>query len=536
MKKIKLGKSNNIKTLSKRDFELYSQKVPFIVDSVFKEIYKDLKKGFFNREIFLKSLSNFYLAGDFLSAILLAKRIDEELSADMKAAELSIIYASLALFFSFAGDVETSKKYLDLVSELKEIDEELAYRWINIASILNDFSSGNFLSCYLNGKRNIANILELNDSHNVFAFQPKFHLLGILLRATNRSAQRLAEDEKAGSPKRKRFFDTILELLEDIKKPGRKAFNFFYLCELAALYAGMHSFPKSERALENAYELIKASKKAFKQYSYAYYETRAFYYTQKGDFSEAYKQIKLAYRASFNVSDVYDELDVINMFLEIAKKFSQSDPSLRQETSEFYMKGNSLLKQFINFLEEKDWYTGKNHSAKVAVLSHLIAKKLVILFPYMKNYIDIQSVYLAGYVHDIGKVKIPWLLINKITKLEEFEVDYLMKHVQFGKEILENLNFLSIARIIYQHHESPDGLGYPERNKNVSVEANIIALADSFEAMTSSNRKYKKPKSLETAKKEIISLTGAKFYPEVVEAFKMINSDELKSLLDRLMQ
>ncbi len=92
MKKIKLGKSNNIKTLSKRDFELYSQKSPFIVDSIFKEIFRDLKKGFFNRNIFIKYLSNFYLAGDFLSAIMLAKRVEEELKECLDAGALSIVY------------------------------------------------------------------------------------------------------------------------------------------------------------------------------------------------------------------------------------------------------------------------------------------------------------------------------------------------------------------------------------------------------------------------------------------------------------
>ncbi len=534
MKKIKLGKSNNIKTLSKRDFELYAQKSPFIIDSVFKEIFRDLKKGFFNRDIFIKYLSNFYLAGDFLSSIILAKRVEEELSDRLSEKDLSIVYSALALLFGFAGDTETSRLYLGKVSGFKELEKDIAYWWIILASIINDFAEGNYLSSYLNGKRNIANFYRLEPTHSVFAFQPKFHLLGILLRITNRSAQYLAENEKAGSDKRKRYFETINEILTDMRSLGSKPFDFFYHCELSNLYSSMHSFPKAEKALSNAYELIKASKKAFNKYSYAYYQTKAYLNTQKANFSEAYKQIKLAYRASFNVSDVYDELDVINMFLEIAKEFSQSDPSLRKQTSEFYMQGNSLLKQFVNFLEEKDWYTGKNHSAKVAALSHLIAKKMVTIFSYMKNYIDIQSVYLAGYVHDIGKVKIPWLLINKITKLEEFEVDYLMKHVDFGKEILEHLNFLSIARIIYQHHESPDGSGYPEGIKNVSVEANIISLADSFEAMTTSNRKYKKPKSLETAKNEIISLSGSKYYPEVVEAFKLITSEELKTFLERL--
>ncbi|BBB32187.1 hypothetical protein TTHT_0605 [Thermotomaculum hydrothermale] len=534
MKKIKLGKSKNIKTLSKRDFELYSQKSPFLIDSIFKEVYRDLKKGFFNREVFRRYLGNFYLAGDFLSSIILARRIATELFESLSEEDLSIVYSALALLFSFSGDTEISMRYISLISDLKKTDKDIAYRWFSIASMLNDYDNGNYLSSYLNGKRIITAISGLDSSHGVFTFQPKFHLLGILTRVTNRSAQKLAQNEKVGSEKRKRYFDTMLEILKEIKKMDSKPFDFFYYCELANLHSSMHSFPKAEKALNSAFDLIKASKKAFNKYSYIYYLTKANYFTQKGDFSEAYKQIKLAYRASFNVSDVYDELDVINIFLETARQFSISDPSLRQQTSEFYMQGNSLLKQFVNFLEEKDWYTGKNHSAKVAGLSHLIAKKLVTVFPYMKNFIDIQSVYLAGYVHDIGKVKIPWLLINKITKLEEFEVDYLMKHVVFGRDILEDLNFYSIARIIYQHHESPDGAGYPEGIKNVSVEANIISLADSFEAMTTSNRKYKKPKSLETAKEEIISLAGSKYYPEIIESFKMISSEELKTFLSRL--
>jgi len=534
MKKIKLGKSGNIKTLSKKDFELYSQKAPFLVDAAVKEVARGINKGSFNVDYFLKMLGNFYLAGDFLSAIKFSKRVEEEFEEKLNSRDISIVYSSLALIFALAGDISQSKVYSDILGNLKDFDDNVAYRWMTLTSLIHDFSSKNHLTAYLNAKRILENLSSLDVYHPVFTLQPKHHLIGIVLRILNRSAQCLAFREKTGSDKRKRYFDTVMELLEKIKIPESKAMDYFYYCELANLYTGMHSFPKAEKALENAYQIIKNKKKAYERYSYAYYETKANFFAKKEDFSEAYKQIKLAYRASFNVSDVYDELDVIEQFLAIARDFSRSDPSLRKQASEFYMQGNSLLKQFVNFLEEKDWYTGKNHSAKVAALSYLIGKKLLTLFPYMQNFIDVQSVYLAGYVHDIGKVKIPWLLINKISKLEEFEVDYLMNHVLFGKEILEDLNFVSIARIIYQHHESPDGLGYPEGIRNVSVEANIISLADSFEAMTTSNRKYKKPKSLETAKSEIISLSGTKFYPEIIESFKSITTDELKSFLEKL--
>ncbi len=534
MKKIKLGKSSNIKTLSKKDFELYSYKAPFIVENCFKHIVRSLKKGKFDVDLFVKFISDFYLAGDFLSAIKLARMVNNEKGGQLTEKERSIVLSSLTFLYSLARDFDLSSFYLEQTTSLKEIDREVAYRWLAVARIILDYSKGNYLSAYLNGKRFIDNVLTFDTSHKVFSFQPKHHLIGILIRVTNRSAMLLAESEKHGSEKRKMYFDSIKDLLEKVKSVNSKAIDFFYFCELSVLYSKTHSFPNAQKALASAYNIIMGRKRAFHRYSYVYYQAKAFFYSQKGEFSEAYKQIKLAYRASFNVSDVYDELDVIDQFLTIAREFSRSDPILRKQTSEFYMKGNSLLKQLRNFLEEKDWYTGKNHSAKVAALSYLVANKLVTLFPYMKSYIDVQSIYLAGYVHDIGKVKIPWLLINKINKLEEYEIDYLINHVLFGKEILEELNFKSIARVIYQHHESPDGKGYPEGIRNVSVEANIISLADSFEAMTTSNRKYKKPKSLDTAKREIISLSGTKFYPEVIEAFKSVKTQELKSFLDSL--
>ncbi len=531
MKTIKLGKKNNIKTLSKRDFELYSQKVPLIVDSILKKNATFIRKKEFCFPEFLNSVGKFYLAGDFLSAIKLATSLEKELGFELEFKDYISLLSLISLLYVLSGCTRKAKEYMDKINETKKIEDGLPYRFYLLTKIFYDYKNRDFLPVYLNAKRLISVFTELDPNDPVFVLQPKYHLIQKLIRMLNDSAIFLAENEKIGSEKKRLYFQAVDEALNRYRTLKSKTVDFFYFCELSKMHSNFHNFGKAKAALDEAYGIIKGKKQAFEKYSFNFYESKAHYFSKKNDFSEAYKQIKLAYRASFNVSDVNDEMCVIESFLKIAADFSNSDPQLRKHASEFYMQGNSLLKQFINFLEEKDWYTGKNHSAKVASMSYLIAKKLLTVHPYMKNYIDVQSVFLAGYVHDIGKVKIPWLLINKISKLEEFEVDYLMAHVIFGKEILEDLNFNAIAKIIFQHHESPDGTGYPEGSTNVSVEANIISLADSFEAMTTSNRKYKKPKSLETAKKEIISLSGSKFYPEIIEAFKSIKTEELKSFL-----
>ncbi len=224
------------------------------------------------------------------------------------------------------------------------------------------------------------------------------------------------------------------------------------------------------------------------------------------------------------------ELYVMDVFLDIAQKFSVSFPENRKDVSEFYMKGNSLLRQFVEFLEEKDWYTGKEHSSRVASLASMVGKKLLTLFPYIQNQLDLQTLYLAAYVHDVGKLKLPWILINKIGKLTDYELNYVFRHVTFSRDILENLNFRDIARIVYQHHENMDGSGYPERTRDISIAANIISLADSFEAMTSPHRKYKERKTLVETRDELSAMQGQFYLPEVIKAFRMIDLEKVDTI------
>jgi len=172
------------------------------------------------------------------------------------------------------------------------------------------------------------------------------------------------------------------------------------------------------------------------------------------------------------------------------------------------------LKVLVNTVEAKDVYT-KFHSHRVAQYSLGIAK----IMDLPKEERDIIKI--AGILHDIGKIAIPENILLKEGKLTEEEFAVIKMHTTFGNEILKPLRFFHQERmIVLYHHERWDGSGYPEglEGENIPLAARILAVADSFDAMTS-DRVYRKARSFEDALKEIKDLAGIKYDPYVVNAF-----------------
>ncbi len=137
-------------------------------------------------------------------------------------------------------------------------------------------------------------------------------------------------------------------------------------------------------------------------------------------------------------------------------------------------------------LEKKDPYTS-GHQKRVAVLASKIAEKLSLSLE-MRNII-----YYTSLIHDIGKIVIPTSILSKPIKLTQLEIDLIRTHPEEGYEILKNNDFLKrFGEIIYQHHERLNGSGYPRglKEKEICIEAKIIAVADVFEAMLS-HRPYR---------------------------------------------
>ncbi|AQT68909.1 Cyclic di-GMP phosphodiesterase response regulator RpfG [Anaerohalosphaera lusitana] len=180
------------------------------------------------------------------------------------------------------------------------------------------------------------------------------------------------------------------------------------------------------------------------------------------------------------------------------------------------------LKALTNSIDAKDQYT-RGHSERVAFISRWIAERLTEKKGLSQAEID--KIYLAGLLHDIGKIGIDEKVLRKNKALTDSERGQIMSHPRIGSMILADIKQMKdIVQGVLCHHERYDGKGYPEglAGENVPLMGRIISVADSFDAMTS-KRVYRDAMGLEKALSEIEKGSGTQFDADVVEAF--INSD-----------
>ncbi len=182
-----------------------------------------------------------------------------------------------------------------------------------------------------------------------------------------------------------------------------------------------------------------------------------------------------------------------------------------------------IINSLVEFIDTKDGYT-KNHCERVARYAYLLAKEIGM------TSIEKNKVYLAGLIHDIGKAGIVDDVLQKKNYLTEKEYGLLQKHAEVGDSMLPSRFFSKIKPIIRGHHERYDGRGYPDNLKGneIPLEARILAIADSFDAMTT-KRGYNDPKSLEEAIVELEKHSGKQFDPDLttkfIESIKHLNLD-----------
>ncbi|MDO8963166.1 MAG: HD domain-containing phosphohydrolase, partial [Coriobacteriia bacterium] len=127
----------------------------------------------------------------------------------------------------------------------------------------------------------------------------------------------------------------------------------------------------------------------------------------------------------------------------------------------------------------------------------------------------------AGLLHDLGKVGVAEEILIKPTALTPDEMERVRRHSEMGASIVEQIRTLEeITPIVRHHHEHFDGSGYPAglAGEAIPLEARILAVADSYEAMTSA-RTHRKRIPPATARAELVSASGTQFDPAVVEAF-----------------
>jgi len=165
-------------------------------------------------------------------------------------------------------------------------------------------------------------------------------------------------------------------------------------------------------------------------------------------------------------------------------------------------------------LEAKDKYTS-GHSQRVAEMSTATARQLGLPQD------AINKIELAGHVHDIGKIGVRESVLNKLRKLTDEEFQHIRYHCEIGQHILAPIvEDDEVLKMVRHHHERYDGTGYPDglSGKQIPLGARILAVADTFDAMTS-ERTYRKAMSAEMACTEIECGKGTQFDPEVADAF-----------------
>ena len=180
------------------------------------------------------------------------------------------------------------------------------------------------------------------------------------------------------------------------------------------------------------------------------------------------------------------------------------------------------LKALTNSIDAKDQYT-RGHSERVAFISRWIAERLAEEEPLKEE--QIHKIYLAGLLHDIGKMGIDESILRKKGKLTEEEFEHIRTHSLVGANIVSEIKQMhDIVPGILSHHERVDGKGYPNglTGEQIPLTGKIIGLADCFDAMTS-KRVYRNAMTVEEALSEIERGLGSQFDEKVGRAF--INSD-----------
>jgi HD-GYP domain-containing protein (c-di-GMP phosphodiesterase class II) len=217
----------------------------------------------------------------------------------------------------------------------------------------------------------------------------------------------------------------------------------------------------------------------------------------------------------------FDSIDV-KLFNSVANECAVfiENESLFRELKELLI---GSLKALTNSIDAKDQYT-RGHSERVAFISKWIAEHYAQITGELVTD-EIQKIYLAGLLHDIGKIGVPESVLGKQGKLTEAEYDQMKAHPAIGAGILSEIcQMVDVVPGVLCHHEWYDGKGYPRglAGDDIPLAGKIVMIADSFDAMTS-KRTYREALGVEAAISEIEKGLGGQFDPEIGSIF--INSD-----------
>jgi response regulator RpfG family c-di-GMP phosphodiesterase len=253
-------------------------------------------------------------------------------------------------------------------------------------------------------------------------------------------------------------------------------------------------------------------------------------------------ELRATLRQAFDHADLKAEIKRLNQVTR-EQNFKLQDMNrnlegkVRDRTKQLAEKHQQLRTAYVQTIralseavDAKDAYT-RGHSERVGVYASKIAREMN--FP--KDVIE--RVYIAGLLHDVGKIGVRDAVITKPDRLTPEEYLEIKQHPEIGFRILEPVEFLcDVAPCVRHHHEWFDGSdrGYPDRLRGdqIPLPSRIILVADTVEAMTS-DRPYRKALSLEAVVSEIHKYSGSQFDPKVTVPFLRLLEREGESFIKK---
>jgi len=226
-------------------------------------------------------------------------------------------------------------------------------------------------------------------------------------------------------------------------------------------------------------------------------------------------------------------LVLLMTFTIVQALYDAKEASAEREKKQLDMLNNTI-ETIAGSIDAKDEYTG-GHSERVGLYAERLAREIAADYGFSEE--DILRIRYIGLVHDIGKIGVADSVLNKAGRLTDEEFSLMKKHTEIGYEIMgatgESMEGLLDG--IRYHHERFDGKGYPQglSYTDIPLIARILALADSYDAMTS-NRVYRKRLTDEEVRNELIRCSGTQFDPALTDAFvKLIDQGELQVNTDK---